>query len=225
MFYYDYYSLVLLLPMIILSFVIQAILKSTYSKYKKIPNSKSITGASIAQMILNSAGVTDVSVMQVSGNLTDHFDPIKKEIRLSPEVYSGSSIASIGIAAHETGHALQYAVGYVPVKIRSSVVGITNFSSRILYFVILLSFISGFAFLTDIAVVCFLVLFLFQVITLPVEFNASSRAVACIKQIGFDNSNIVGVKKVLSAAAMTYVAAMLVSLAQLLSFFLRTRRR
>ena len=225
MFYYDYYSLVLLLPMMIFSLIIQGILNSTYSKYKKIQNSRNITGAQISQMILQSAGVFDVTITTVSGNLTDHFDPKRKVIRLSPEVYNGTSIASIGVAAHETGHALQYASGYFPLKIRSAIVGVTNFSSRLLYFVILLSFLSGFSLLTDIAVVCFLIIFAFQLITLPVEFNASLRAIENIRNIGFDDSNIQGVKKVLSSAAMTYVAAMLTSLARLVTFYLRNSRR
>lgn len=225
MFYYDYYSLVLLLPMMIFSLIIQGVLNSTYSKYKKIQNSRNITGAQISQMILQSAGVFDVTITTVSGNLTDHFDPKRKVIRLSPEVYNGTSIASIGVAAHETGHALQYASGYFPLKIRSAIVGVTNFSSRLLYFVILLSFLSGFSLLTDIAVVCFLIIFAFQLITLPVEFNASLRAIENIRNIGFDDSNIQGVKKVLSSAAMTYVAAMLTSLARLVTFYLRNSRR
>ena len=225
MFYYDYYSLVLLLPVMIFSLIIQGVLNTTYSKYKNIQNSRNITGAQISQMILQSAGVFDVTITTVSGNLTDHFDPKRKVIRLSPDVYNGTSIASIGIAAHEAGHALQYASDYFPIKIRSAIVGVTNFSSRLLYFVVLLSFLSGFSFLTDIAVICFLVIFLFQLITLPVEFNASARAVENIRNIGFDDSNISGVKKVLSSAAMTYVAAMLTSLARLVTFYLRSNRR
>lgn len=225
MFYYDYYSLVLLFPVMIFSLIIQFVLNNTYSKYSKISNSRRATGADIARMILMRAGVNDVSIELTAGKLSDHFDPTKNVIRLSQAVYNGTSISAIGVAAHETGHALQYAFGYSPMKLRSSVVGITNFSSKILYFVILLSVFSGFSFLCDIAVICFLVIFLFQVITLPVEFNASKRAIACIKEMGYSTSDVGGVKKVLFAAAMTYVAAMLTAFAQLLSFFLRTRDR
>ncbi len=225
MFYYDYYSLVILLPLFIFSFIIQAVLNSTYSKYSKINNSRNMTGAEIAKMILNNAGIYDVSIECVAGNLTDHFDPTKKVVRLSQAVYNGTSIASIGIAAHEVGHAIQYAVAYTPIKIRSSIVGITNFSSRILYFLIILSFIANIPFFCDLAVICFIIIFFFQLITLPVEFNASARAVKNIELSGFNDSDLRGTKKVLSSAAMTYVAAMLISLGQLLTFVLRSRNR
>lgn len=225
MFYYDYYSLVLLLPLIVFSFIIQAILNSTYGKYSKINNSRSISGAEAAKQILSNAGINDVSVECIGGNLTDHFDPTKKAVRLSTDVFNGTSVAAIGIAAHEVGHAIQHNVGYLPIKIRSSVVGITNFSSRILYFLIVLSFISGIPAICDFAVLCFAIIFFFQLITLPVEFNASARAIKNIKTLDFSSSDLSGVKKVLSSAAMTYVAAMLVSLAQMVSFILRSRNR
>ncbi len=225
MFYYDYYSLVLLLPMFILSLIIQANLKSTYSKYSKINNSKGITGAGIAKQILNNAGIYDVSIECIAGNLSDHFDPTKKVVRLSEAVYNGTSVASIGIAAHEVGHAIQYASNYTPIRIRSSIVGITNFSSKILYFLIILSFVASIPLFCDFAVICFFIIFLFQLITLPVEFNASARALNNIKSNGFSDYDIKGTKKVLSSAAMTYVAAMLISFAQMLSFILRTRNR
>ncbi len=184
-----------------------------------------MTGAELAKKILNNAGIYDVSIECVAGNLTDHFDPTKKTVRLSQAVYNGTSIASIGIAAHEVGHAIQYSVAYTPIRIRSSIVGITNFSSRILYFLIILSFVANIPFFCDLAVICFVIIFFFQLITLPVEFNASARAIKNIGSVGFDNNDISGTKKVLSSAAMTYVAAMLVSLGQLLSFVLRTRGR
>ena len=225
MFYYDYYSLVLLLPLFVFSFVIRAILNSTYSKYSKINNSKGVTGACIARQILNNASVYDVSVECVAGKLSDHFDPAKKTVRLSEEVYNGTSVAAIGIAAHEVGHAIQYARNYTPIRIRSSIVGITNFSSRILYFLIILSFVASIPLFCDLAVICFFIIFLFQLLTLPVEFNASARALDNISSCGFSSSDIKGTKKVLSSAAMTYVAAMLISFAQMLSFILRTRNR
>jgi len=224
-FYYDYYSLVILFPLFILSFIIQVVLKSTYAKYSKINNSQMMTGAQLAKMILNNAGIYDVSVECVAGSLTDHFDPTKKVVRLSQNVYNGTSIASIGIAAHEVGHAIQYAVAYTPIRIRSSIVGITNFSSKILYFLIVLSFVANIPLFCDLAVICFVIIFFFQLITLPVEFNASARAVQNIEYSGFNDSDLKGTKKVLASAAMTYVANMLVSLGQLLSFVLRTRDR
>lgn len=225
MFYYDYYSLLILLPIFILSLIVQVLLNTTYSKMSKVSNSRMITGAQMAQLILSRAGVYGVSVECVNGKLTDHFDPTKNVIRLSYDVYNGTSISALGVSAHETGHALQYAIGYTPMKFRSAIVGITNFSSKILYFVIILSLIANFPFLCDIAVMCFLVIFLFQLITLPVEFNASSRAIRNVKEMGFSDKDISGVKKVLTCAAMTYVVAMLASLGQMLTYILRTRRR
>ena len=225
MFYYDYYSIIILIPLMIFSFIIQGVLNSTYNKYSKTRTAKGSTGADIARAILYSAGIMDVSVEMVAGNLTDHFDPTKNVIRLSENVYNGTSISSIGVAAHETGHALQYAQRYAPMQIRSAIVGVTNFSSKILYFLMILSFVMSLPILCDLAVICFVVIFFFQLITLPVEFNASSRAVEQIRKLGYSNDEISGVKKVLGAAAMTYVAAMLYSLGQLITFILRTRDR
>ncbi len=225
MFYYDYQSLVILFPLMIFSFIIQGIMNSTYTKYSKINNSKNITGAQISRMILESAGINNVSVELVSGRLSDHFDPTKNVIRLSNDVYNGTSVSAIGVAAHETGHALQYANGYVPMKIRSAVVGITNFSSKLLYILMILSIIIAVPVICDIAVLCFAVLFFFQLITLPVEFNASTKAITQITKFGYTDKDLSGVKKVLFAAAMTYFAAMLYSLGQLITFFMRTRNR
>ncbi len=225
MFYYDYQSLIILLPLFIFSFIIQGKLNSTYSKYSKIINSKNITGEQFSRLILQSAGITNVSIECISGKLSDHFDPTKNTIRLSNDIYNGTSIASIGIAAHETGHAIQYAVGYAPIKIRSAILGLTNFSSKLLYFLLILSLFMNIPVLCDIAVLCFFVIFLFQLITLPVEFNASKRAIEAVSNSGYTNEDINGVKKVLGAAAMTYVAAMLISLGQMISYFLRTRNR
>ena len=225
MFYYDYYSLILLVPLVILSFIIQAVLKSTYSNYSKVANSRLTSGREIAEMILRNAEVGGVSIECVRGELTDHYDPRRNAIRLSEDVYNGTSVSAIGIAAHETGHALQYATGYAPVSIRNAIIGITNFSSRILYLLIILSFALSIPFLADLAVICFFIIFFFQLVTLPVEFNASARAIENIRGMGYSQQDVKGVRKVLTAAAMTYVAAMLISLAQLINFFLRTRRR
>ena len=225
MFFYDYYTLVILLPLMVLSFIVQAVINSSYSKYSKIQNSKRTTGCEIAHTILRNAGIFDVSVECIGGNLSDHFDPTKKVIRLSEKVYNGTSIAAIGVAAHETGHELQYAAEYTPIKIRSSIIGITNFSSKILYILIILSFIAQIPLICNIAVICFFIIFLFQLLTLPVEFNASARAVENIGNMGYNDDDLHGVKKVLTAAAMTYVMAMLVALGQMITFILRTRKR
>ena len=224
MFFYDYYSIVFILPLIIFSLIIQMRMQATYSKYSKIKNSRFMTGADMARTILQNGGVLDVTVECIPGKLSDHFDPTKKVIRLSEEVYNGNSVSAIGVAAHEAGHALQYAQNYAPMYIRSAIIGVTSFSSRILYFVIILSIIISMPLLTNIAVACFVIIFCFQLITLPVEFNASRRAIQNISSAQFSSEDVAGVKRVLSSAAMTYVAAMLISLGQLLAFLARTRR-
>lgn len=225
-----YIGLFTMLPVILLSLVIQILLKSTYAKFAAIGNSRRMNGAQMAETILHNAGIYDVSVECVQGHLSDHFDPTKKVVRLSPEVYNGTSIASIGIAAHECGHALQYNANYLPMKIRSGVVGITNFSSKLLYVLIIASlFLSGeFEFnpvFFNIVIICYAIMFFFQLITLPVEFNASSRAVAQIERFGFSEDDVKGVKCVLTSAALTYVAAAIHSLYQLLIIISRYRSR
>ena len=223
-----YFGIFTMLPVIILGLIVQAHLKSTYAKYSKISNSRGMTGAQMAEMILRGAGIFDVSVVCINGTLSDHFDPTKKVVRLSSGVYNGTSIASIGVAAHECGHAIQHQVGYFPIRIRSAVVGITNFSSKLLYFLMILSFfLSGTlsTALFNVAILCYAVLFFFQLITLPVEFNASSRAVRQIESAGYSDGDIGGVRKVLSAAAMTYVASAITALWQLLIMINRRRRR
>ncbi len=219
-----------MLPVLILGVLVQIRLKSTYSKYSGIQNSRGITGAQMAEMILRNAGIYDVQVTCVSGQLSDHFHPIKKIVALSDEVYNGSSIASIGIAAHECGHAIQHSVGYFPIKVRSAVVGITNFSSKLLYFLMLASFFfytrsSMGAVIFNLAILCYVVLFFFQLITLPVEFNASSRAVKVIENSSFTQDDVKGVRRVLSAAAMTYVASAITVLWQLMILLNRSRNR
>lgn len=223
--FYDRYYIFLVVPAILLSLAVQLLLKSTYAKYKRISNSRGCTGAQMAQEILSSGGAQDVRVECIDGNLTDHFDPRAKIVRLSSDVYHGTSVAAIGIAAHECGHALQYKSQYFPMYLRSAVVGITNISSALIYPLVVLSVVFELSQLLELAIICFLIIFLFQLITLPVEFNASRRAVRQIQAANFAQSDVIGVKKVLSAAAMTYVAAMITALMNFLSFLLRVRRR
>lgn len=223
--FYDRYYIFLVVPAILLSLAVQLLLKSTYAKYKRISNSRGCTGAQMAQEILSSGGAQDVRVECIDGNLTDHFDPRAKVVRLSSDVYHGTSVAAIGIAAHECGHALQYKSQYFPMYLRSAVVGITNISSALIYPLVVLSVVFELSQLLELAIICFLIIFLFQLITLPVEFNASRRAVRQIQAANFAQSDVIGVKKVLSAAAMTYVAAMITALMNFLSFLLRVRRR
>lgn len=229
MLYSYYFGSYIMIPLIIFSLIVQARLNSTYTKFSKIGNSRGMTGGQMAEMILRNAGIYDVSVVCIKGKLSDHFDPAQKVVRLSEAVYNGSSIASVGIAAHECGHAIQHNVDYFPIKLRTSVVGITNFSSKILYFLILASIFINMGTLNtvifNIAIICYAIIFFFQLVTLPVEFNASARAIEQVRGSGFVDEDIRGVRKVLSAAAMTYVAAAVTALVQLLAMISRARRR
>ncbi len=219
-----------MLPVVILSLLVQFRLKSTYSKNSTMNNSRAMTGAQMCEKILRNAGIYDVNVVCVAGNLTDHFDPTKRIVALSNDVYNGTSIASIGIAAHECGHAIQHSIGYFPIKVRSAVVGITNFSSKLLYILM----IAGIAINSqsslgvvffNLVILCYAILFFFQLITLPVEFNASARAVKVIENNSFTQQDVKGVRRVLSAAAMTYVASAVTALWQLLIMLNRSRNR
>ncbi len=229
MFQTYYFGIYAMLPVLLLGLIVQARMQSTYSKYAKLSNTRGLTGAQMAETILRGAGIHDVDVVCIKGQLSDHFDPTKKVVRLSEQVYNGTSIASVGVAAHECGHAIQHNVGYFPIRIRSAVVGITNFSSKLLYFLMIASlFISSYSYSTvifNLAILCYVVLFFFQLITLPVEFNASARAVAQIQGYGFNDQDVRGVKKVLTAAAMTYVASAITVLWQLLLLISRSRNR
>lgn len=226
MFWYDYYYLILVVPAIILSLVAQAKVKSTYSKYAGISNTKRITGAQAAANVLAHYGIRNVSIEQVSGRLSDHYDPRTNVIKLSPEVYSGASIASIGIACHEAGHAAQHAENYVPIKVRNAILPVANFGSSAGVLIAILGYFLGFGILVDIGIILFAAVVVFQLVTLPIEFNASTRALRVIDETGmlYDEEQK-GAKKVLTAAAMTYVASLLVSLMSLIRLILRTNRR
>ncbi len=229
-FYYygiDIYYLVLIIPAFILSLVAQIKVKSTFSKYSGVLSSKNLTGAEAAREVLSAHGVNDVRIERVSGNLTDHFDPRTKVIRLSDSVYSSVSVAAIGVAAHEAGHAVQHAKDYSPIKIRNSLVPIVNFGSSFSWIALML----GFAFSNNILILVGIGLFsfatLFQLVTLPVELNASKRAMQtiCSKNLLSEGGERKGAGKVLTAAAMTYVAAVVMSIAQLLRLLLIFGRR
>lgn len=222
----NYYYIVLVLPMIILSLVASSRVKSSFKKYSAVKSSKRITGAQAAFDILRYYGITNVRIERVSGNLTDHFDPRTNVIRLSDNVYNSTSVAAIGVACHEAGHAAQYAQNYAPIKVRNTVLPVANLGSKLGVPIAILGFFLGFQPLAMAGVIFFSFAVLFQLITLPVEFNASKRA---LKVIG--ETNILseqekdGAKKVLSAAAMTYVAALAVSVASLLRLILMVNRR
>ncbi len=219
---FDWTYLVLVLPCILLSLWASSNVSSTFNKYAKQLSIRHITGAEAAQRVLAANGVRGVRIDRVSGNLTDHFDPKTNVIRLSDNVYNSTSTAAIGVACHEAGHAVQYAVGYVPIKLRAAIIPITNFGSKIamplILIGILLSALGNVSYtFVYLGIAAFSLSLVFQLVTLPVEFNASRRAMQAI-----ESANILteeeqrGARKTLTAAAMTYVAATAVSLAQLL---------
>ena len=207
----------------ILCMAASAKVNSTYNKYSKVQSMTGMTGAQVAQKILQYNGIYDVQIEHVRGNLTDHYDPSKKVLRLSDSVYGSTSVAAIGVAAHECGHAVQHQVGYVPIKIRSVLVPAANIGSKLGLPLILLGVIFGGAgsTLAQIGIWVFALAVLFQIVTLPVEFNASGRAIKMLDQYGILHHQEVGhVKKVLSAAALTYVAAAASAILQLLRLVL-----
>ena len=226
-YYYGYYGfdwtyLYLVLPCIILSLWASSNVNSTFKKYSRQFSRRGLTGAEAAQRVLSTNGVSGVRIERVSGNLTDHFDPKTNVIRLSDSVYSSTSTAAIGVACHEAGHAVQYALDYAPIKLRAAIIPLTNFGSRIAMPLILAGILfSAFGMFSDTLVytgsACFGFSLVFQLVTLPVEFNASHRAIRTIEEAGIlTEEEQRGAKKTLKAAAMTYVAATAVALAQLL---------
>jgi len=220
-------TMLILLPALILSFYAQYKVQSTFNRYISIANYGGYTGAEVAKKILDAMGLRDIPIDRIGGYLSDHYDPRKKVLRLSDAVYNGRSIAAIGVAAHEAGHAIQHANGYVPLSIRNAIVPIANFGSQAAFLFIFLGLIMGAMTMLDIGIYLFLAVVAFQLITLPVEFNASSRAVELLSVQGFvTRDEEKSVKKVLNAAALTYVAAAASAVAQLLRLLLlRDRRR
>ena len=208
-YYFDYSYFLFMLPALILSLYAQIKVNSTFAKYSKIKNSNGLTGSEAAYKVLTQNGVTNVAVEHISGNLSDHFDPQTNIIRLSDSVYSSNSVAAVGVAAHEAGHAVQYANNYAPMKFRRVLVPITNIGSTLsipLIFIGLLLPIQ-YDFIVNIGIALFSFAVLFQLVTLPVEFDASRRAIATLEQSGtLYDEELIGAKKVLSAAAMTYLA-------------------
>ena len=219
---FDWTYLVLVLPCVILSLWASSSVKNTFKRYSSQYSLRRISGADAAQRVLSHNGVRGVRIERVSGDLTDHFDPKTNVIRLSDSVYDSTSTAAIGVACHEAGHAVQYAKNYGPIKLRAAIIPITNFGSKLAMPLILLgivlSFLGNFSYtLVYLGIACFGLSLVFQLVTLPVEFNASRRAVRAIRDSGIlTEQELVGAKKTLKAAAMTYVAATAVSLAQLL---------
>ena len=208
---------VLIILAVLISALVSAKMNATFSKYSKVRSYCGMTGAQAAQRILSSAGIYDVRIEHVSGKLTDHYDPSNKVLRLSDAVYGNTSIAAIGVAAHECGHAVQHARNYVPLSVRSAIVPVANFGSQLSWPLFLAGLIFSFRPLLMIGILLFCAALLFQIVTLPVEFNASARALRMLDETGImGRQEIRGTKKVLRAAAMTYVAAVIGSLLQLL---------
>ena len=226
MFGIDYYYIVLVLPAVILSLLAQVLVKSTFSKYSRIRCSRQVTGRDAAALLMRKNNIRDVSIEQTGGSLTDHYDPGKKKLRLSVPVYDQPSIAAVGVAAHEAGHAIQHALGYGPLALRSSLVPVANIGSSIGPWIAIAGIFFSIPFLINIGIVLFGGAVLFYLITLPVEFNASNRAIQLLKSENVLTADeLQGVRKVLTAAAMTYVASALTALMSLLRLVLLSRGR
>ncbi len=226
MFYWDG-TIFLLIPAILLSLYAQYKISSTYKKYSKIRSQSGITGAQTARDLLNSNGLYDVRVERIGGRLSDHYDPRTRVINLSEDVYQGNSLASVAVAAHETGHALQHAAEYIPMKLRSSFVPVANLGSGAGPILIMAGlFIPSVGWLLTLGIFAFAFAVLFQIITLPVEFNASHRALSLLQERNMLGSEeIGGARSVLNAAALTYVAAAFAAILQLVRLILISRGR
>ena len=220
-YYYDPYYWMLLVPAMLIALLAQINVSSTFNRYARVASRRGLTGAQAAEAVLRAHGVYDVRIERVSGRLSDHYDPRSNVIRLSDSVYGSTSVASLGVAAHEAGHAVQYAQGYGPIKLRTAIIPICNVGSQLSILLIVLGLVLYFPALFGVGVILFAVAVFGQLVTLPVEFNASGRALASLRDTGLlDEQELRGARKVLTAAAMTYVAALLVSIAQLLRYLL-----
>jgi Zn-dependent membrane protease YugP len=219
-FYFDP-TYVLLIPAIILALYAQTKVQSAFNKYSQVPSRIGMTGADVARQLLHNNQIYDVTVELTNRRLSDHYDPRSKTLRLSPEVYNSTSLAALGIAAHEVGHAIQHSTEYVPLRLRNSIVPIANIGSNLALPLLLLGIFLGLPNLALIGVAAFSLAVLFQLITLPVEFNASGRAIEALEVGGYLGRDEVGsTRKVLNAAALTYVAATLMAVMQLLRLLL-----
>lgn len=221
-YYFDPLYFLFALPGLIVALIAQGMVKSNYAKYSRVFNSAGYTGADIAREILRKNGINDIEIRRIKGNLTDNFNPNDKAIYLSDGVFGSNTVSAIGIAAHEAGHAVQHAVGYTPIKLRSALVPVCNFGAGISPFLIILGYLMNMAPLLYLALAVFSLSVIFQLVTLPVEFNASKRALASINGMGvFNQNDLKGAKNVLTAAALTYVAALLQSLLVFLYYAFR----
>ncbi|MFH0976588.1 MAG: zinc metallopeptidase [Spirochaetota bacterium] len=212
----------MMLPVLLLSLYASFKVKSTFNKFSKYKISRGLTGAEVARRILHSKGLGHIDVVETHGFLSDHYDPIKKVVRLSPEVFNSNSIASVGVAAHETGHAIQHANAYRPLMLRNAIAPTASIGSNLSWIIIMVGFVFGMFGLIKLGIVLFSIVVVFQLITLPVEFNASAKAKEILQAQGIVSANeLAGVNSVLSAAAMTYVAAAASSIMTLIYFLIR----
>lgn len=226
MYYYYDSTYILVLIGAVICMIASANVSRTYSKYSRVLTVRGVTAEQVAAQILQGAGITDVRIERISGNLTDHYDPRNKVLRLSDSVYGSTSVAAVGVAAHECGHAVQHQVGYVPIQIRNAIVPVVNLGSKLAWPVILLGLVMSSAGLLNIGVILFAFTLAFQVITLPVEFNASGRALRILRERGIlYGDEIQSARKVLGAAAMTYVTSTISTVLQLLRLVLLFGRR
>lgn len=212
---FDYTYFIYILPGLILALYAQAKISSAYEKYSKIGSSTNLSGAEVAREILDRNGLNYVKINMVDGKLSDHYDPIDKTLNLSRDVYYKNSIASVSIAAHEVGHAIQDSVEYVPLKVRAALVPLANLGTQLSFFLIILGFFFS-VFFTKLGIALFFFAVLFQIVTLPVEFNASNRAKKELANGIISEEDLTGTRKVLSAAALTYVASTIVAIGQFL---------
>lgn len=210
----------------VFSLICSARVKTTYAKYSKLNSKRHIQAFQVARQILDNNGLYDVSIVHISGHLTDNFNPRTKVVSLSDSVYNSSSLAAIGVAAHECGHAIQHAKGYAPIKIRSAFVPLANLGSMAYIYVFLLGLMFNNDLLVNVGIILFAFVVVFQLVTLPVEFNASSRAMKTLEQqLILEHDELPAARKTLNAAAMTYVASLAVSITQLLRLISRANRK
>jgi len=219
---FDPLYMMMILPAVVLSLLAQVWVRATYKKYVRIPTRRGLSGRDVALEILQAQGITDVEVEMSRGFLSDHYAPTQKKLRLSPQVYQGNSIVSAGIAAHEVGHAIQHQQAYKPLVLRNAIVPVASLGSRLAWLLLIIGFVMQSMGMIKLGVIFFSTVVLFQVLTLPVEFNASLRAQRVLAErhiLGEDE--LAGTRRVLTAAAMTYVAAAAMAVLQLLYFLLR----
>ncbi|MBN2285378.1 MAG: zinc metallopeptidase [Tissierellales bacterium] len=218
-------TFIILIPAILISLFAQSKVKSTFVKYSNVKSNSSYSGFEVARSILDRNGLGHVRIEAVAGNLTDHYDPRNEVLRLSDAVYGRNTIAAYGVAAHEVGHAIQHAKHYMPLEIRNSLVPVVNFSSRVVWLLIIGGMLLSMTGLIQIGIVLFSAVVLFQIVTLPVEFDASRRAIVQLDDLGIlYDDEIKGARKVLDAAALTYVAAALTAVSQLIRLLLISNR-